>query len=71
MSTVIVLVTHGMPPSDFPKRELAQFFELHARRSHAPRGERATLEGRYAVLETRMRARPRTSIGTATPVLAP
>lgn len=30
MKTIIVLASHGAPPSDFPHAELAEFFRLHA-----------------------------------------
>src|SRR5271157_287207 len=31
METVIVLAMHGMPPKNFPKPDLQEFFSLHAR----------------------------------------
>lgn len=30
MPTMIVLAMHGVPPSDFPPQELAEYFRLHA-----------------------------------------
>lgn len=30
MKTVIVLAMHGIPPLDYPKKELAEFFRLHS-----------------------------------------
>jgi sirohydrochlorin cobaltochelatase len=60
-STRIVLAMHGAPPLDFPKDELAEFFSLHARAGHAG-GERAAgLAPRFAELEAKMRAWPRTA----------
>ncbi len=58
---VIVLTMHGAPPNDFPKGEMGEFFSLHARLEHAAGPERAALERRYAELEARMRAWPRTA----------
>ena len=60
MSQVIVLAMHGAPPSDFPEREMAEFMGLHARLEHASGPERAALDRRYAELDARMRAWPRT-----------
>lgn len=57
---MIVLAMHGSPPSDFPRRELAEFFGLHSRMEHAPAPERSALEDRYAELEAKMRNWPRT-----------
>ena len=30
MRTVIVLAMHGIPPLDYPRKELAEFFKLHS-----------------------------------------
>ena len=60
MKTVIVLAMHGAPPRDFPEREMGEFFGLHARLEHATGPELAGLERRYAELEAKMRAWPRT-----------
>jgi sirohydrochlorin cobaltochelatase len=51
---------HGAPPNDFPKREMAEFFDLHARHEHAAGPERAAQARRYAELHAEMRAWPRT-----------
>jgi len=57
VKTVIVLAVHGMPPADFPRQELAEFFRLHAA------GETTRLSSssqeRYSLLEDRMRDWPR------------
>ncbi|MFW9915810.1 MAG: sirohydrochlorin chelatase [Candidatus Thorarchaeota archaeon] len=57
---IIVLAMHGSPPTDFPKREIAEFFELHLKMEHAPRllGEEQTK--RHDELDERMRTWPRT-----------
>ncbi len=56
---VVVLAMHGVPPSDFPRQELEEFFALHARFEHAAAAASAGHE-RYEELETRMRYWPRT-----------
>ena len=57
----VVLAMHGAPPRDFPRREMAEWFELHGRLEHAGGAERAALEQRFAELDERMRAWPRTA----------
>ncbi len=59
MQTVIVLAMHGVPPADFPRPELEEFFAIHARLEHADTTDRHGLE-RYRELETRLRSWPRT-----------
>ena len=61
MKSVIMLAMHGAPPKDFPERETAELFGLHARLEHASGPERAGLERRYAELDAKMRAWPRTA----------
>lgn len=61
MKTVIVLVMHGAPANDFPRREMAEYFSLRARLEHAPPSERGPLAHRYAELDAKVRAWPRTS----------
>ena len=58
MKTVIVLAMHGSPPRDFPRRELAEFFQLHAQAEASPR-QQQPLSGRYALLDKKMREWPR------------
>ena len=58
---VIVLAMHGAPPLDYPRGELAEFFSLHGRMEHAPAEQRAGLEARYAELDRKIRAWPRTA----------
>jgi sirohydrochlorin cobaltochelatase len=60
MATIIVLATHGVPARDFPPAELAEFFGLHARIEAGAHGMPPALKERYAVLDTRLRAWPRT-----------
>ncbi len=61
MRTIIVLAMHGAPPGDFPRQEMGEFFSLHSRLNHSAGPERAALERRYAELEAKMRAWPRTA----------
>jgi len=57
--SIIVLAMHGVPPSDFPRRELAEFFGLHARHEHGG-GDEGPIYERYEELENRLRDWPRT-----------
>jgi sirohydrochlorin cobaltochelatase len=59
METVIVLAMHGVPPKDFPRRELSEFFSLHTQLRRS-REIDPQLSQRYDLLETRMRNWPRT-----------
>ena len=61
MKAIIVLVMHGVPPNNFPKREMAELFSLHARMEGAVGVERVMLERRRLELDTKMRAWPRTA----------
>jgi sirohydrochlorin cobaltochelatase len=57
---IVVLAAHGAPPNDFPGHEIAELFSLHGRLEHAPEGQRVALERRYAELDVKVRAWPRT-----------
>ena len=58
MKTVIVLAMHGIPPNDYPRAELAEFFRLHSVVEGAgPVGRE--VQDRYAVLHRKMRDWPR------------
>ncbi len=61
MNTVIVLAMHGAPPLDLPEPEAAELFALHARLERAAGPGRVSLERRYAELDARVRAWPRTA----------
>jgi sirohydrochlorin cobaltochelatase len=50
---------HGVPPRDFPPAERAEFFRLHGQIGHRHQGDEASV-ARYAELEQRLRAWPRT-----------
>ena len=58
---VIVLAMHGEPPNDFPRDEFASFFALHARLHYAGAKVDEDLHHRYAALDAKMRAWPRTA----------
>jgi sirohydrochlorin cobaltochelatase len=58
---VIVLAMHGEPPNDFPRDEFASFFALHARLHYAGAEIDEDLHHRYAALDAKMRAWPRTA----------
>ncbi len=60
MGDVIVLAMHGAPPTDFPPQDIGELFMLQMRRERAGGPERATLEQRFAELDARIRAWPRT-----------
>lgn len=61
MKSVIVLAMHGAPPKGFPRDELLELFGLHARLEHTAGPERAAMERRYADLDAKVRAWPRTA----------
>ncbi len=60
MKTTILLAMHGIPPLDFPPDETMELFALHARLERSVGLEREGLEWRYAELDKRVRAWPRT-----------
>ena len=60
MKTTIVLAMHGAPPNDFPRQEMAEYFDLRSRLGRVSDAEHARLQRRYAELEARVRAWPRT-----------
>jgi sirohydrochlorin cobaltochelatase len=61
MKTTIVLVMHGIPPRDFPPREVAELMSLQNRLAHGavPPHERTTAEARFAELDAKVRNWPR------------
>jgi sirohydrochlorin cobaltochelatase len=57
MKAIILLVMHGVPPKDFPREELAEFFRLH---SQVGKGtKRAPVQDRYDFLDNKMSSWPR------------
>jgi sirohydrochlorin cobaltochelatase len=61
MKTIIVLAMHGVPPNDFPRREMGEFFELHGRAEMSPGALGQALESRYKELEEMVKRWPRTT----------
>jgi sirohydrochlorin cobaltochelatase len=59
-TTVIVLAMHGAPPRDFPRRLMAEFFDLHSRGHHAGVAHSHESAERHRELEHQMRRWPRT-----------
>lgn len=56
----IVLAMHGSPPKDFPKKELAEFFDLHQRLEFMPQSLDDTSKQRCFELDEKMKSWPRT-----------
>lgn len=54
MRTFIILAVHGSPPKDFPKKELGEFFMLHARNEAKGILKKEEVE-RFSELEEKMR----------------
>ena len=61
MKTVVVLAMHGSPPNDFPKLEMAEFFDLRARLKRVEGADSVAIERRLTELEAKMRVWPRTA----------
>ncbi|MGE5601505.1 MAG: sirohydrochlorin chelatase [Nitrososphaerales archaeon] len=61
MRTAVVLVMHGVPPRDFPRREIAELMALRNRLEHGavPPHERTIAEARFAELDAKVRGWPR------------
>jgi sirohydrochlorin cobaltochelatase len=57
MKTAIVLVMHGVPPNDFPREELAEFFKLHPQVGKGAKP--SPIQDRYDFLDNKMRNWPR------------
>jgi sirohydrochlorin cobaltochelatase len=57
---IIVLAMHGAPPLDFPKEEMAEFFGLEAQLGHGGPQAPGLAGRRFAELEAKLRAWPRT-----------
>jgi sirohydrochlorin cobaltochelatase len=59
MKVVVVLAMHGMPPVDFPREELAEFFKLHSIIETGKSGDQKFLQDRYVFLDNKIRNWPR------------
>ena len=60
MKTIVVLAMHGLPPSDFPKNQFAEYMGLRAGFRNSNKAVDTDSEKRYAALEKRIRYWPRT-----------
>ena len=60
MKSVIVLAMHGMPPTDFPREELAEFSRLHSRLTREPDQASEQDRFRHEGLDKKIRMWPRT-----------
>jgi len=61
MNISVVLAMHGVPPKEFPKKEIMELFMLHHRLESAGKFERQALEKRRDEIEEKMRNWPRTA----------
>ncbi len=61
MKETIVLVMHGVPPRDFPPREIAELMGLQNRLEHGavPPHERPAAQARFEELDAKVRGWPR------------
>lgn len=59
-SKAVILAMHGSPPRDFPKRELAEFFDLHMKLENMPQMLSEKEKQRCHELEEKIRNWPRT-----------
>jgi sirohydrochlorin cobaltochelatase len=50
---------HGVPPKDYPKQELAEFFSLHGRFQHSASMQKSPQMERYLYLSEKMKKWPR------------
>ena len=62
MKTVVVLAMHGLPPSDFPKNQFAEYMGLRAKSRNDDMTADAESEERHTVLEKRIRYWPRSRL---------
>ena len=62
MKTIVVLAMHGLPPSDFPKNQFAEYMGLRAKSRTGDMRADAELEERHTFLEKRIRYWPRTRL---------
>jgi len=62
MKTVVVLAMHGLPPSDFPRNQFAEYMGLRTKSRNGDMTADAQAEERHAALEKRIRYWPRTRL---------
>ncbi len=61
MKTIIILAMHGIPPNDYPKRELNEFFQLHAMVEEMGSPVPPPMMQQHAWLDKKIRNWPRNS----------
>ncbi len=61
MKTIILLATHGIPPLDYPKKDLADFFKLYSIVENSGHMINTQTKQQYDELHTKMRKWPRNS----------
>ena len=59
MKTILILTMHGMPPKDFPRREIGEYFSLHMLMENSPQRMDEQQRQRYAQLNEQVRSYPR------------
>jgi len=60
MKTILILTMHGIPPKDFPRREIGEYFSLHTQMENSPQRMDEAARARYFELNNKMRSFPRT-----------
>ena len=61
MKTILILTMHGMPPNDFPRRELGEYFSLHMLKENSPQRMDDQQRQKYALLNEKVHSYPRTA----------
>jgi len=61
MKTILILTMHGMPPKDFPRREIGEYFSLHMLMENSPQRMDDQQRQRYSALNEQVRSYPRTA----------
>ena len=62
MKTIVVLAMHGLPPSDFPKKQFAEYTFLRTKFRNGDITANKESQKRHAALEKRIRYWPRTRL---------
>jgi len=59
MKTIILLAMHGIPPNDYPKKDLADFFKLYSIVESSGHALNVETKNQYDELHTKIRKWPR------------
>jgi sirohydrochlorin cobaltochelatase len=62
MKTIVILAMHGLPPSDFPREQFAEYTNLRTRFRQGNIEANTKLSERHATLEKQIRYWPRTRL---------